>query len=542
MIESQSPGLQTAPHLNAARSALEEKRYRDAHTHCMAVLKVDSNSAEAFHLLGLLAADHGNFAKALELQDRALSLGHASSAPQAQAARCLIALSRRSEAVERARLAALGNPEEAHTLDTIGVVLSRAGHHAEAVDFYDRATQRAPRVASYQYNFGAALQFVGNFESAREAFDRCLSIDPQHGRALVAKVSITKQTPEVNDLRALESAWAARDTENADEALQLAHALAKTCEDLGDTAQSMVWLDRGKREKRKSLPSRRKEDAALFHAAQVLADRLSIAPDADGEGPIFIVGMPRTGTTLVDRILASHSQVKSAGELSDFSIALKRQVRTPGALVLDPATLDAAAGADLAKVGQNYIDQVAETLGLRGRFTDKMPLNLFFVPAILAALPTARIICLRRHPADTVISNYRQLFATAFSYYRYAYDLEDTAEYVAGFNRLASHYLATLPSGRFICVDYEAVVDDLEGQTRRLLDFCALDFEPACLEFHTNDAPVATASSAQVRKPIYSTSIGRWTRYRPTIDPALEILKSADLLSDQDLLRTAQND
>ena len=183
-------------------------------------------------------------------------------------------------------------------------------------------------------------------------------------------------------------------------------------------------------------------------------------------------------------------------------------------------------------MGHDYLARVKNTLGIDGRFTDKMPLNVFFVPAILAAIPGAQVICLRRHPADTVLSNYRQLFATAFSYYAYAYDLEWTADYVVKFNKLISEFEAELPRERFTIVDYEGLVADTEGETRRLLDHCGLTFDPACLSFHESAAPVATASATQVRQPIYTSSMGRWKRYRPAMDPALEILNGAGLLCD----------
>jgi hypothetical protein len=257
----------------------------------------------------------------------------------------------------------------------------------------------------------------------------------------------------------------------------------------------------------------------------------SVAPPPFGGGeeaaPIFIVGMPRTGTTLVDRILSSHSQVTSAGELTDFALAMKRIAGTKSAYVLDAETLDASAGIDAAKLGEAYIRSVRETLGVGGRFIDKMPLNVFLSAHILRALPEARVICLRRHPADTVLSNYRQLFATSFSYYAYAYGLESAAQYYVRFDRLVRRFRETLPPDRFTEVHYERLVDDLEPEARRLLDFCGLQFEPACLNFHENAAPVATASAAQVRQPLYRSSLDRWKRYRPQIDPALEILKKA---------------
>lgn len=518
------------PEMVEARRCLQRKAYQKAHSLCLEVVKKDASAPEPYLLLGLLALDHGNFSKALDLFDRAVSLGHPTGEADAHAARCLIALNRRDEAVARAHRAAAQGPQSALVEDTLGVVLSRAGRHEAAVAHYRRATMAAPDEAGYQYNLGAALQFLGDFDGARAAFDRCLAADPGETRAWIARVSITRQTPDENDLAALDAAWTARDTADVDTTLQLAHALAKAWEDLGHPGEAMAWLARGKAAKRATLPDRETEDRACFAAAQQLAATLRPVPQPEGDGPIFIVGMPRTGTTLVDRILTSHPDMTSAGELSDFSVALKRISGTPGRLVLDPETLAAAARVDLAAVGLRYLDTVRGTLGLSGRFTDKMPLNVFFVPALLTALPGARVICLRRHPADTVLSNYRQLFATAFSYYAYAYDLAQTARYTVAFNRLIDTYEATLPPGRFRIVDYEDVVADQEAVTRRLLEMCGLPFDPACLAFHENAAPVATASATQVRQPIYTSSMGRWVRYRPAMDPALAILSEAGLM------------
>ena len=513
-----------------ARNFLAARDYKSAHARCMEALQTDPNCGEAYFLLGVLTSDHSNFGKAVELFDRALSAEYKDADLHAQKARALLGLNQRDLAVTAVEAAILASPEDAFTLDTIGVVLSRAGLHERAVRYYEQATEKAPEMAGYFYNLGAALQFMGNFEDARAAFTRSLEIEPGLSKSRVARVSVTRQTPDENDLIELEEAWSACRPEDVDGALQLAHALAKTEEDLGHPQQSLDWLKRGKAIKRATLTDRSAEDTACFEAAKDLASSLNIASRTEAEGPIFITGMPRTGTTLVDRIISSHSEVTSAGELSDFSVVLKRAVKTPGNLVLDPGTLLAAKAHDLEELGPSYVSSVRRTLGVEGRFTDKMPLNVFFAPAILAAMPGARIICLRRHPADTMLSNYRQLFATSFSYYRYAYDLEDTARYVVQFNQLIRTYETLLPPDRFTIVDYETLVDQTESETRRLLTHCGLDFEEGCLNFHESAAPVATASATQVRQPIYKTSLGRWKKFLPGIDGALNILVEAGLI------------
>lgn len=497
----------------------------------MDVLRLSPSHGEPLHLLGMIAADHDNHAKAIDLYDRARAAGSNAASALAQKARSLIAMNRRDEAVAAARQAGEESGCDAFCRDTMGVVLSRAGLHEEALGHYRAATSMAPETASYHYNLGAALQFVGDFAGARQAFSRCLEIDPTESRARIARTTITRQTPEENCITELEAAWQERPSGDADVALQLAHALAKSHEDLGSPAQAMEWLAKGKREKLARIANREAEDEACFDAAASLAQSIRIDTHAGDDGPIFITGMPRTGTTLVDRILSSHPLVTSGGELSDFSVILKRAVQTKGPYVLDAETLKASADVNLKQVGLQYTQKVKATLGLNGRFTDKMPLNIFYAPAILAALPNARVICLRRHPADTALSNYRQLFATAFSYYSYAYDLERTARYTVRFHQMIARFEQALPASRFTIADYETIVADQEAQTRRLLAFCGLDFDPACLKFHENAAPVATASAAQVRQPLYRSSLGRWRHYRPAIDPALKILEEAGLMS-----------
>jgi tetratricopeptide (TPR) repeat protein len=458
------------------------------------------------------------------LFDRAIAGKARASRALALKARSLIALNQRAEAIRAAEAAAALDPQDAFTLDTLGVVFSRAGLHERAPAFYERAAKSGNTAGQY-YNLGAALQFLGRFDEARTAYRECLARDPGHARAWSSIIQITRQTKDQNDIAALERALA-NHAEDADAALNIGHALAKAHEDIGDPAGAMTWLTRAKAKKREMLPYDPQFDNNLFAAAERSAS-LPPAGGHRGAAPIIIVGMPRTGTTLVDRILSSHSQVTSAGELTDFALAMKRMTGTKSAYVLDAETLDAAAGIDAARLGEAYIRAVKETLGVGGRFIDKMPLNAFLSAHILRALPDARVICLRRHPADAVLSNYRQLFATSFSYYAYAYGLESTAHYYVRFDRLIRRFREALPSNRFTEVHYERLVDDLEPEVRRLLDFCGLKFEPACLTFHENAAPVATASAAQVRQPLYRSSLDRWKRYRPDIDPALEILKKA---------------
>jgi hypothetical protein len=263
--------------------------------------------------------------------------------------------------------------------------------------------------------------------------------------------------------------------------------------------------------------------AAATHTAQ--SRQRSQAHDVT---PIFIVGLPRTGTTLVDRIVSSHAKVASAGELDLFTQLVERETQI-SRLNAEPF-FSSAQSTDLQELGDIYAQQIAGLAEDTTYLIDKTPMNFLYAGLIHQALPNARIIALRRNAMDACLSNYRQLFSLEDRRFDYAFDLEDTAAYYRAFDGLISHWRQTLPDDRFMEVGYEDIIHDQEVQTRRLLDFCGLDWDPACLNFHENAAAVDTASSVQVRQPLYSGSIGRWQKY----DGKLDGLKAAlGALADQ---------
>lgn len=517
--------FQAPADLAEAERLLAAREYERAHGLCLAHLRRDPAAPDAWRMLGVIAADHGNHEKALELFERAASLAPGDPRPPALRARSLTTLGRRDGALAAAEAAVSLSPRDAFTLDTLGVVFSRLGLHGRAVGVFERAAAAGREQADRLYNLGASRQFSGDFAGAEAAYARAVALEPGLHRAWSARVSLARQTPEANHAAQLEALFI-QAGEDADARLHLGHALAKTFEDLGEPSLALDWLHRAKAAKRAAVAHDPARDAALFAAA---ADTFRPGEAAGGDpspAPVFIVGLPRTGTTLVDRILSSHPQVVSAGELTNFALIAKQMAATPGALVLDPPTLAAARGIDFAALGGAYLESVAPLRGASPRFIDKMPLNLFYAGLVHRALPNARIVCLRRDPMDACLANYRQLFATGFSYYDYAYDLAHTAAYYAGFEGLAARWRAVLPPDRYTEVAYEAVVADLEGEARRLVGFLGLDWDPACLAFHENAAPVATASSVQVRQPLYSSSIGRWRRYGEGLAPLRAALEA----------------
>ncbi|WP_417480223.1 tetratricopeptide repeat-containing sulfotransferase family protein [Maricaulis maris] len=523
---------QTESQLESAAAALGARDYRQAHRLCMSVLQTQGPNAEAFFLLGLLTADHDNHAKAVDILDRAISLDSGDSRFHAHRAKSLLALQRRDAAADAAQKAAELGPRDALTFDTIGVVFTRLGDHASAIGLFEAAVRQDGQRAAYHYNLAASRQFAGAFDLAAAGYERTLELEPGHVKALSAVVGLRRQTEADNRLDALEAAFKARDKNDQEAQLHLGHAIAKTLEDLGRHDEALDWLGRAKAGVSAVRQYDARVDADLFAAAARTSETSPspAAPGWDSDRPVFIVGLPRTGTTLVDRILAAHPAVRPLGELSNFALLAKQMAGTPGPYVMDAATIGATTSIDPKALGQAYEASVAGLAGDAARYTDKMPLNIVWAGHIHRALPNARIICLRRHPLDACLSNYRQLFATSFSYYNYAYELTDCARYYLEFDRLRGHWAASLPADRYTEVAYEDIVGDLEGEARRLIEHCGLDWDPACLDFHNQAGSVATASSVQVRQPLYSSSIGRWQRHVEALMPVRSILRDGGVI------------
>jgi Flp pilus assembly protein TadD len=521
-----APAELQAWHREAER-ALSARDFRRAHELCLTILSHAPLFADAYFLLAMIAAEHANFAKACDVLDRALKIEPDRAEYHAHRARCLLALTRPREATESALRALELTPADALTFDTIGVVLTRAGAQADAVEPFRKAVELDARTPAYHYNLAAALQFVGDFIGAETAYRDALNLDSRHHRSWSALGHLRAGALTSKDLAHLEKLLADKRLE-VDAELHLRHALAKCYEDAGEFAASFSHLEQGKRRKRASLEYSPESDRHLFEAVHTLCTS-DFCARADGDPssePIFIVGMPRTGTTLVERMLASHPDVFAAGELTNFGLMVKRATKTSTAHVLDVATLNTAATADFDAIGRDYIESTRPRTGRTRHFIDKMPLNFFYAGLIHRSLPNARIICLRRNPLDTCLSNYRQLFATSFSYYNYAYDLLDTGRYYQHFDELMQHWRGVIPASRWMEVRYEDVVTDTETQARRLFEFCGLDFRAEALAFHENAAPVSTASSVQVRQPIYRTSVERWRRYEAQLQPLIELLRA----------------
>lgn len=501
-------------------------RHEKVHGQAIDMIRADVHDPVPYFLLATIAAEHGNHIKACELFGRSADLEPQNAGFQAYYGKALTTLGHQNRARAAADKAAALPIDDAFLADTVGVIYSRTGFHEEAVPFFRKAVAIDQSPANFHYNLAASLQFLGQFDYAKTAYLETLRRNASAYRAWSSLVALKRQTEDDHHLDALTALFdELSDDTNA--TLHLGHAIAKTLEDLGRYEESLDWLHAAKRHKHSSSGINSIPYEQLFAAAKATALDSPESPQSNESdidaAPIFIIGLPRTGTTMVDRILSSHSQVTSAGELNFFPGLIKEATRTRSNMVMDKETLLKANKLDLPEIGKAYINTTKDLARGAARFTDKMPLNFFYANLIHRALPNAHIVAVRRGAMDSCLSNYRQLLTVQDSYYRYTYDLEETAAFYRQFDKLMTNLREHLPADRFLEIHYENIVHDQENQTHRLLEFCGLDWEEACLRFHENTAPVSTASSVQVRRPLYSDSIDRWKRYGNKLD----ILKQA---------------
>jgi tetratricopeptide (TPR) repeat protein len=390
--------------------------------------------------------------------------------------------------------------------------------HEQAATCAIRVATLKPYDAQAAYAKASALIAVGRMDEAEAILDELIARAPEDADAWYNRATLRRQTPERNHVAALRSALAGRSPGAAPVALY--YALAKELEDLGQHAESFAALAQGAAARRRVLSYRVESDEQAIASIIRTFDRAwyeAAKPGFGTDGPIFVVGLPRSGTTLVERILIRHEQVATVGEVNDFALAV---TRTAGPAGDKEELIKAAARVDPAVLGESYWTAIRGYGHSAPFVVDKTPLNFLYLGLIARALPRARIVHVRRHPMASCYAMFKTLFRMG---YPFSYDLEDLGRYYLAYARLMNYWRALLP-GRFFDLDYESLVEDQEGTTRLLLEHCGLEWREACLRFYENPAATATASAAQVRRPIYRESLDLWRKYRQELAPLARLL------------------
>ncbi len=466
-------------------------------------------------------------AEALALIDEALQ-GHPND-PYflVHRGRCLLALGRVREAREAAASAQQHAVPNAALLGAIGSVFNVANDHVAALAAYDRAVRLAPDDARMLYNRAAVRRFVGEFAQAEADYDRVIALDAHDYEAYLNRSHLRIQTRAKNHAAEIEALLAGNVAEPQGEVF-LRYALAKEYEDLQDYARSFAHLQRGAQLRRKHLRYDVAVDVATVDwIIGAFARPAPPPPDASTAAPIFIVGLPRSGSTLVDRILGSHSQAFSAGELHAFALTLVAAVRrqSGGVAVSRQELIARSAQVDFATLGSDYLKVASAGVPVGLRFTDKMPLNYLYIGLILRALPNARIVHVSRSPMAAGYAMYKMLFADG---YPFSYDLREIGQYYVAYRRLMAHWRRLHPNAIHELA-YEDLVADQRGETRKLLAFCGLDWQDECGDFHLNTAPTSTASASQVREPLNGRSLAQWRHYAEDLTGLRDILSAAGI-------------
>jgi tetratricopeptide (TPR) repeat protein len=508
------------PELIEAASHMLAGAFGKAEPLCRAVLKRDPFDVNAMRLLAEIGIEVGRLEDAEALLARALEL-----TPGFRLARFSYAnvLGRRGKF--QAALTELDallevDPDQPRYLILKANTLVRIGDHESAIAIYRNVLARVPATAGVQMSLGHSLKTVGHQDEAIAAYNVARSLRDDLGDAYWSLANLKTFRFSDDDLDTMRTV-AGRETISREDYFHLAFALGKALEDRGKFEESFTWYRRGNAIKRRLVTYSADDNhsdmtrISEYFSKDIFETRRNAG--CKERAPIFIVGLPRAGSTLLEQILASHSAVEGTQELPDIisiarRIANKKRTDDPSNY---PGGLTQLSDSDLTALGEEYIERTRIHRSGAPFFIDKMPNNFAHIGLIRLILPEATIIDARRHPLACCFSGYKQLFAKGQNF---TYNLTDIGRYYADYVKLMRHWHDVLP-GHVLHVQYEDTVADTEAQVRRLLDHCGLPFEDNCLRFYENKRAVKTASSEQVRQPIFTSGLDQWENFEPWLSP-----------------------
>ena len=505
------------PALRPAAEALFAGRLAEAEQRLRAHLAVRPADPAALRLLAEARARRECFADAESLLAEALRLDPAHDGARFSYATALFRQQKAAEALVEVERLLVVDAREAAYRNLLAGCLALTGDFDRAIGTYEGLLAQFPKQPRIWLNQGHALRAVGRREDARKAYRRAIALAPGLGDAYWSLANLKTEPLTRQDEAAMMSQLARADLD-PDDRLHLRYALGKALEDRAEYGAAFEHYAAGAALRRRALEYNPDEQTDLVRRSQALFTsaffRAREGAGSPAPDPIFIVGLPRSGSTLIEQILASHSAVEGTMELPDIGLiaTLLGEATADGY----PQCLASLSRGDLSSLGQLFLDRtrIQRKIG-RPFFIDKMPNNFRHVGLIQLILPHAKIIDARRHPLATCFSAFKQHFAQGQSF---SYDLTDLGRYYRDYLALMAHFDAVLP-GRVLRVIYEDMVDDTEAQVSRLLDYCNLPFEAACLKFHENERAVRTVSSEQVRRPIFREGLEQWRHFEHWLEP-----------------------
>ena len=492
---------------------------------CRKFLQKVPHHVEAMRLLADIGIRFGVLADAEFLLESAHRLDPKNVRVHVDYIQALRKRQKSGQALEQAQMLLETSPDNPQFQSIYAIECMQTGDYEEALDLFDRVLEQIPGDPVTLTSKGHAFKTHGQYDKAVASYRAALVSQPRHGEAWYSLSNLKVYSFGDSELERMQAQARNDDLPHAD-SVHLSFALGKAYEDRNDFETSFRYYEQGNRSKKTTSTydaDKMTEELRAQHrvcTAEMLS-RGTRAGHSAGD-PIFVVGLPRAGSTLLEQILSSHSRVDGTLELPNI-LSLSQQLRRRGRSGTEPdypGILAALSDEELHQFGEQYIDDTRIHRQSAPFFVDKMPNNFRHIGLIHLILPNAKIIDARRHPMACGFSGYKQLFAEG---QQFTYDLADLGQYYRDYVELMDHWDAVLP-GKVLRVQYENVVGDLETQVRRILDHCGLEFEPGCLSFHRTDRAVRTPSSEQVRQPIFKSGLDYWRNYDPWLDPLKDAL------------------
>ena len=511
------------PRLLQAAAALYANRIPEAEALLRAHLKQHPTDVAAIRMFAEVAARLERYVDAENLLTRCLELAPSFAAARRNYATVLHRQYKDARALEEVDRLLAADARDPTYRNLKAAILGNLGRYPESIELYAGILAEYPHQEKVWLNYGHALKTAGRQQESIDAYRKCLELAPHCGAAYWSLANLKTFRFTQADVEAMRAQLAR--TELADEErVYLSFAVGKALEDAHNFAESFADYQRANTLRRARVGYDSERTSARVQRCREILTREFFEQrrgyGATAADPIFIVGMPRAGSTLLEQILASHSAVEGTMELPDL-ISIARGLAGPAANARYPATLAGLSAAQCRSLGDQYLSQTRiQRRTAAPFFIDKMPNNFAYVGFIQLALPNARIIDARRHPLGCCFSVFKQHFARGQNF---SYDLGDLGRYYRDYVELMAHFDAVLP-GRVHRVIYEQLIDDTESEVRRLLDYCGLPFEAACLRFYENDRAVRTASSEQVRQPIFRDALEHWRHFEPWLGPLKQAL------------------
>ena len=478
-------------------------------------LKDDPFDVRAIRMLAELAARIGRLKDAETLLRRAIEIAPAFTPAQTNLAMVLGRLGRPAEALEVLDSVFKDQPEGPGDINLRAATLARLGDIEEALELYEQGLKDRPNQPRLLLTYGHLLKTLGRLDESIAAYRKAIELRPTMGDGWWSLANLKTVHFDEADIATMERVLKDADLQDGDR-FHVEFALGKAFHDLGRSDEAFGHYAAGNALRRNYHPFNSDHLSHLVtRSVELFTEELLNRPGGyAAPDPIFIVGMPRAGSTLIEQILSSHSLVEGTSELPEMP-ALARGPRKY------PSEAGGLSADEREAAGREYLTRTAVHRRTdRPYFIDKLPNNWMFVPFIHMVLPNAKIIDARRHPLGCCMSNFRQHFARGQDY---TYDLTDLGRYYSDYVRLLAHMDAVLP-GRVHRVIYERMIDDTESEVRALLDYCGLEFEAACLEFYKTERAVRTPSAQQVRQPIYKNSADEWRMYEVHLKPLKDAL------------------